>query len=114
MGVPTGTFSDFAPTFVLSILVSWVVFFLTFGGTLTAGLLKLRFLWCEIFFEVINFETIEHVSNFTDSDPFFFHNFDESFPAAVCKLHSKCPQDHLEGFCFSENTRNVLSIPNFW
>ena len=48
------------------------MFFLTFGGTLTAGLLKLLFLWCEFFFEVINFETIKHVSKSTDSDPFCF------------------------------------------
>ena len=43
-----------------------------------------------------------------------FHIFDERFPAALCKLHSKCPEEHLEGFFLSENTKKNLSIPNFW
>ena len=37
-----------------------------------SGFVKTAFLWCEIFFEVINFETIKHVSKSTDSDPFCF------------------------------------------
>ena len=44
----------------------------------------------------------------------FFHVSDEHFPAALCKLHSKCPEEQLERFFLSENTRNILSIPNFW
>ena len=76
-----------------------MIFFLTFGGTLTAGLLKLHYLWSENFFEVINFETIKHVcfKNYGFWS-IFFHNFDERFPAALCKLHSSCPKNIWRDF----------------
>ena len=65
-------------------------------------------------FELINFENFKRVSKNSDSDRSFFHNFDERFPAALCKLHSKCPEEHSEDIFLSENTGNVLSISSFW
>ena len=79
MGVPTGTFSDFAWKF-FNTFGFWLMFLLTCGGKITAGLLKLQFFSSEKLSEAINFENVKHVSRILDSDQIFFIILTSVFP----------------------------------
>ena len=92
----------------------WRMFFLTSGGKFTAGLLKLHFFL--VLRHLLSWLTSKILNMFQKLRILIENNliFDERFPAALSKLHSNCPEEHLEGYFSSENTRNVLSNPNFW
>ena len=69
----------------------WVIFFLTSGGKFTAGLLKLHFFL--VLRHLLSWLTSKKLNMFQKLRILIenFHNFDERFPAALNKLHSKCP-----------------------
>ena len=73
-----------------------VMFFWTFGGTFTGGLLKLLFYVLTENLRWITSKTLNMFQKLWILIEIFSY-FDESFPAALCKVHSKCPEEHLEG-----------------
>ena len=91
----------------------WVTFLSTSGGKYTGGLLKLHFLALRNFLRWLASKIINMFQKFWIPIE-IFHLFEERFPAALCKLHSNYPEEHLEGFFISENTKKNLSISNFW
>ena len=93
--------------FCFFILVFGVMFLWTFGGTFTGGLLKLLFYVLREILRRLTSKTLNMFQKLWILIEIFSY-FDESFPAALCKVHSKCPEEHLEGI-FSLKTPGISS-----
>ena len=89
-----------------------MTFLSTSGGKFTAGFLKLHFLALR---NSLRWLTPKITNTFRTFWILIeiFHIFDECFPAALCKLHSKCPEEHLEGFLSLKTPRKTCQFRTF-
>ena len=102
-----GNVLRFCLKFFFSVLVFGVMFLWTFGGTFKGGLLKPLFYVLREILRRITSKTLNMFQKLWILIEIFSY-FDESFHAALCKVHSKCPEEYLE-WIFSLKTPGISS-----